>query len=137
MQFTWAPSPSLGPQAQVWTEVALDGNCQLTTQTASRLPKQKLSPCLSRSLTAECGSVSDGAPDGFCWDYLCGDGNEQIQDRDDLEDNNLKRRVDDFVKQAMIMARTRKGDLDTMNVRHTARHQTGSDHSCCVCLAPL
>ena len=26
MQFSWAPSPSLGPTAQVWTEVALDGN---------------------------------------------------------------------------------------------------------------
>ena len=34
-QFDWAPSPSLGPNAKVWTEVALDGNCQLQILTTS------------------------------------------------------------------------------------------------------
>ena len=61
MQFNWAPSPSLGPTASVWSEVALDGNYN--------------------------------PPNTFCWDTLCGGDNPQIQDRDDLEDKNVERRV--------------------------------------------
>ena len=83
MQFSWAPSPSLGPTSQVWTEVALDGNYN--------------------------------PPGGLCWDYLCSD--PEVQDRRDLEDVNVDSRVDDFVRAAMSYARTRKGDLDTMNVQ--------------------
>ena len=30
LQFVWAPSPSLGPQAAVYTEASLDGNCTAT-----------------------------------------------------------------------------------------------------------
>ena len=87
MQFAWAPSPSLGPTASVWTEVALDGNYN--------------------------------PPDTFCWDYLCGGNNEQIQDRADLEDRNVDRRVREFIEAAMAMAATRKGDIRTMNVMWT------------------
>ena len=85
MQFSWAPSPSLGPTAQVWTEVALDGNYN--------------------------------PPASFCWDYLCGGNNPQVQDRDDLEDKNVDSRVADFIRAAYQYAATRKGDLATMNVR--------------------
>ena len=84
MQFNWAPSPSLGPMASVWTEVALDGNYN--------------------------------PPDTFCWDYLCGGNNPQVQDRSDLEDRNVERRVEEFIAAARHMALTRKGDIDTMNV---------------------
>ena len=54
-------------------------------------------------------------PGGLCWDYLCSD--PEVQDRRDLEDVNVDSRVDDFVRAAMSYARTRKGDLDTMNVQ--------------------
>ena len=84
MQFSWAPSPSLGPTAAVWTEVALDGNYN--------------------------------PPDTFCWDYLCGGDNPQVQDRSDLEDRNVDRRVAQFIEKARQMAATRKGDIETMNV---------------------
>ena len=120
MQFVWAPSPSLGPQAQVWTEVALDGNCQLAAHSAAAFPLGRSLRLPLLTLVAVRGPVPDNPPDSFCWDYLCGDGNPQVQDRDDLEDNNLKQRVDDFVKQAYVMARTRKGDIDTMNVSSVA-----------------
>ena len=35
LQFQWAPSPSLGMDASVWTEVALDGNCQQRLRSSS------------------------------------------------------------------------------------------------------
>ena len=36
LQFVWAPSPSLGPQASVYTEASLDGNCTTTQRTSCR-----------------------------------------------------------------------------------------------------
>jgi alpha-mannosidase len=84
MQFNWAPSPSLGPTASVWSEVALDGNYN--------------------------------PPDTFCWDTLCGGNNPQVQDRSDLEDRNVERRVAEFIEAARAMAATRKGDIETTNV---------------------
>ena len=104
MQFSWAPSPSLGPASQVWSEAALDGNYN--------------------------------PPDSFCWDYLCGGNNPQVQDRDDLEDNNAASRVADFIKAAYGYAATRKGDLATMNVRqqrNTAQRSTAAQHSTAQC----
>ena len=94
MQFSWAPSPSLGPASQVWSEAALDGNYN--------------------------------PPDSFCWDYLCGGDNPQVQDRDDLEDKNVDSRVADFIRAAYQYAATRKGDLATMNV----------SRFCCLPLTP-
>jgi alpha-mannosidase len=91
MQFAWAPSPSLGSDASVWTEVALDGNYN---------PPHGF--CWDRL----CGNAA---------------ANLQVQDRDDLEDKNVDSRVADFIAAAYAMAATRKGDLATMNVRTSCR----------------
>jgi hypothetical protein len=66
----------------------------------------------------------DNPPGSFCWDRLCGNEgyNEQVQDRDDLEDKNVDRRVADFIRAAYDMAATRKGNIDTMNV--STQHAT-------------
>lgn len=87
MQFSWAPSPSLGPTSQVWTEVALDGN---------------YNPPPSFCWDVLCGNEG---------------GNPQVYDRDDLEDNNVDQRVADFIKAAYDYAATRKGDMETMNIQ--------------------
>ena len=87
MQFLWAPSPSLGPDAKVWTEVALDGN---------------YNPPDTFCWDVLCGNE---------------DFNEQVQDRDDLFDKNIDERVAKFIERAYWMASYRKGDIATMNVQ--------------------
>ena len=86
MQFSWAPSPSLGPTSQVWTEVALDGN---------------YNPPAGFCWDTLCGNERV---------------NTQVQDRDDLEDKNVAEKVDAFIRAAYTYAATRKGDIATMNV---------------------
>ena len=58
-----------------------------------------------------------GPPDGFCFDWFCGD--LPIQDDRRLEDYNVESRVNDFVTQARNQAGGTRGDIDTMNIMWT------------------
>ena len=82
---------------------------------------------------------ADNPPDTFCWDVLCGGRNPQVQDRDDLEDKNVDRRVEEFIAAARAMAATRKGDEATMNVMWNMGRYDNADSapSCHLSFSPL
>ena len=88
LQFTWAPSQSQGMSQAVYTEASLDGNYN--------------------------------PPDGLCWDPLCnpfaGGPSAAVQDRDDLEDNNVAAFIDLFIQRAYEMAAVHKGERATQNI---------------------
>ena len=88
LQFIWAPSPSLGPSASVYTEASLDGNY----------------------------NPPDGVCwDPLC-NPFGGGPSPYVQDRHDLEDYNVEERVDTFVRAALNMAAVHKGELETQNI---------------------
>ena len=86
-QFFWAPSPSLGADSGVWTEVAYDGSYE---------PPHSF-----------CWDIR-------CVPYTT---SPQVQDRPDLEDMNVDERVADFIRAAYQYFATRKGDMATTNIQ--------------------
>ena len=99
LQFIWRASPSLGAEAQVYTEASLDGNY----------------------------NPPDGfCWDWGCQGGLGIPRGEFVQDRLDLDDYNAERRMADFMRAAFKMAATHKGTFDTQNIMsaNTTTHHT-------------
>ena len=72
LQFVWAPSPSLGPHASVYTEASLDGNCTAAACASARFSVDEV-VLVGYSHDILCRSrrvISDNPPDGLCWDPL-------------------------------------------------------------------
>ena len=77
----------------------------------------RASPSLGPSSQVFSGAFQSGnygPPDGFCWDYFCGD--DPVQDDRRLNDYNVDGFVDLFVRRAHEQAAGTAGDLATMNI---------------------